>query len=403
MQYDDGYVAYLNGVEIASENAPPRPRGTRRPPRSRPATCRPRPTRTSTFRFLNSATTGHLTATGNVLAIQVLMSSPTDARPAGRAGVGPDDERRRGRPHFLHAHAGRRQRAGRRAARRHLQHGARVLLRPVPGDAHARRRGAPICYTTDNTLPPPPCPVPRRSISSISDGGANDLTATVTCSNHGFYTRRSGSRSRGPCRPQYDGVFTITVTGPNTFTYAMSSRAWQQTPRAAMTAAVIPVGTVSSETINSITYGGSGGLTATASACETRRSAASPTAAPIATVTMSSADGFGNGGLRQQITGIAAASGITDGVFYITVTGPTTFTYVTVSTPTSNASGTMTATAGYSIRPGAFRLPERRHGSTTASSRLPPSPPRRRSPTPCPPRRGSTPRAPAWRPARSPA
>ena len=28
--------------------------------------------------FLNSSTNGHLTATGNVLAIQTLMSSPTD-------------------------------------------------------------------------------------------------------------------------------------------------------------------------------------------------------------------------------------------------------------------------------------------------------------------------------------
>ena len=79
MQYDSGYVAYLNGVEIASRNAPASPTWN-----SAALEYRNSPVQATTYEdvdissFLNSATAGHLTATGNVLAIQTLMATPTD-------------------------------------------------------------------------------------------------------------------------------------------------------------------------------------------------------------------------------------------------------------------------------------------------------------------------------------
>ena len=78
MQYADGYVAYFNGVQIASENAPSSPAWNSLADGQQTSNVQ-----ATTYEdvdvssFLNSATTGHLTATGNVLAIQVLMSSAT--------------------------------------------------------------------------------------------------------------------------------------------------------------------------------------------------------------------------------------------------------------------------------------------------------------------------------------
>jgi hypothetical protein len=76
MKYDDGYVAYLNGVEVARRNVP-----TSVTWNSHAVAERTSDTQTTTFEnidvsaFLNAATTGHLLATGNVLAIQVMKSS----------------------------------------------------------------------------------------------------------------------------------------------------------------------------------------------------------------------------------------------------------------------------------------------------------------------------------------
>ena len=79
MQYDDGFVAYLNGVEVARRNAP-----TTVTWNSQAVEERTSDVQATTFEnfdvssFLNSGTTGHLTATGNVLAIQVMNSSLSD-------------------------------------------------------------------------------------------------------------------------------------------------------------------------------------------------------------------------------------------------------------------------------------------------------------------------------------
>ena len=155
MQYDDGYVAYLNGVEIASGNAPASP--TWNSLANEEQTSDVQATtyeNVNVSRFLNSATTGHLTATGNVLAIQVLMSSNTD----GDMLVVPElaqMTRRGGRLHLLHAHAGRPQCGERRPGQRRLQPDGRSLLLSPPGDAHAQRQvsGAQVYYTTNGGEP----------------------------------------------------------------------------------------------------------------------------------------------------------------------------------------------------------------------------------------------------------
>ena len=66
----------------------------------------------------------------------------------------------------------------------------------------------------------------------------------------------------GATPAQYDGVFNIIVTGANTFTYTMASCP-ASNAAGTMTAVLIPVSTVNSRTISAITYGGTGGLTAT--------------------------------------------------------------------------------------------------------------------------------------------
>jgi hypothetical protein len=79
LKYDDGFVAYLNGVEIARRNAP-----TSVTWNSQAVAERTSNTQCTTFEnfdvsaFLNAATTGHLMTTGNVLAIQVMKSSLSD-------------------------------------------------------------------------------------------------------------------------------------------------------------------------------------------------------------------------------------------------------------------------------------------------------------------------------------
>ncbi len=77
VQYDDGYVAYLNGVKIASANAPAAPTWNSLANEEQSSDVQ-----ATTYEdvdvsaFLNSNTLGHLTTTGtNVLAVQVLLSS----------------------------------------------------------------------------------------------------------------------------------------------------------------------------------------------------------------------------------------------------------------------------------------------------------------------------------------
>ena len=75
MQYDDGYVAYLNGVQIASENAPASPTWNSAGPAEQTSDVQATTYENSTFPVSSiRPPSGHLTASGNVLAIQVLMA-----------------------------------------------------------------------------------------------------------------------------------------------------------------------------------------------------------------------------------------------------------------------------------------------------------------------------------------
>ena len=74
MAYDDGYVAYLNGVEVARRNAPASVTWN-----SNATAARGSDVQATTFETVDlTSRLNLLTATGNVLAIQIMNVSPTD-------------------------------------------------------------------------------------------------------------------------------------------------------------------------------------------------------------------------------------------------------------------------------------------------------------------------------------
>jgi len=85
MAYDDGYVAYLNGVEVARRNAP-----TTVTWNSRATEERPSDVQATTFEIIDlTSCLGLLTAQNNVLAIQVLNMSTSDRAVGGITRDGP--------------------------------------------------------------------------------------------------------------------------------------------------------------------------------------------------------------------------------------------------------------------------------------------------------------------------
>ena len=121
-----------------------------------------------------------------------------------------------------------------------------------------------MLYTTDGRTPVLPA---FGSSESISGGITySGTTATVTTSSaHGYF---SGEQVKiaGAAQAQYDGIFTISVLSPTTFTYGLPSSPGSNAT-GTMTAVLTPAGTVNSRPIvgSITTFGGSGGLTATAS------------------------------------------------------------------------------------------------------------------------------------------
>ena len=312
MQYDDGYVAYLNGVEVASENAPTSPAwnswATEEQTSDVQATTYEN---VDLSRFLNSATNGHLTATGNVLAIQVLLSSATDGDMLVVPELAQMTERRRRRPHFHHAHAGAANVLSGVQSDVTFSMPDGLYYAPIQTTLAPDVPGTLVRYTTDDSIPTAAVAGVAESISSITYGGTNNLTATVTCANHGFYTGDQVEIA-GAAQAQYDGVFTITVLGANTFTYTMSSSPGANAT-GTMTAALIPAGTDNSQAITSLT---SSGATATATYSGNTFLA----------------------GQQIQITGATPAQ--YDGVFTVaSVPSSTTFTYTMSAAPGVAASG----------------------------------------------------------------
>ena len=231
MQYDDGYVAYLNGVEIASENAPASPTWNSLANEEQTSDVQ-----ATTYEnvdvssFLNSATTGHLTATGNVLAIQVLMSSNTD----GDMLVVPE-----------------------LAQMTSVVGGDFIYSTPTPGAPNVASNvqasvafsqtdglydspfqvtltpnvtvsGTQIYYTTNGAAPGI-----QQAVSGITYSGT---TATVTTAAAVGFASGDTVEIAGATPAVYDGAFVVTVTGTNTFTYSLPSTPSANASGAAMTA-----------------------------------------------------------------------------------------------------------------------------------------------------------------------
>ncbi len=222
MQYADGYVAYLNGVEIASSNAPASPTWN-----SQALAQQTSSVQATTYEnvdvssFLNPATTGCLTATGNVLAIQVLMASKTATQmlvvpelAQMTSVVGGDfiySTPTPGAPNTLAD-----VQAGITFSATHGLYYAPVQVTLTPNVA-----GTPIYYTTDNSTPG------SYAVSSITYSGT---TATVTTQQPIGFCTGDEVQIANAIPAVYDGTFAITVpevttTGidGNTFTYTLPS------------------------------------------------------------------------------------------------------------------------------------------------------------------------------------
>ncbi|MGA2068975.1 MAG: lamin tail domain-containing protein, partial [Thermoguttaceae bacterium] len=226
MQYDDGYVAYLNGVEIASENVPGSP--TWNSPANEEQTSDVQATTyedVDVSKFLNSSTTGHLTATGNVLAIQVLLSaadlsSPTDGDMLVVPELGQITSVIGGDHVFSTPTPGAANALGdtQPDIAFSTTHGMfyapfQVTLTPdIPSDS--------IYYTTDNTAP-------VEAIAGITHSGT---TATVTTVDPVDFDTGDYVQIANASPAVYDGDFPITVSttytsagGISTFTYTLPS------------------------------------------------------------------------------------------------------------------------------------------------------------------------------------
>ena len=235
MKYADGYVAWLNGVEIASENAPNSPTwnslaNAEQISGVQATTCED----VDLTSFLNSSTTGHLTATGNVLAIQVLMASFS----AQQMFVSPELAQMTsvvsggdficstpspGAPNTL---------ADVQACIAFSQtdglYSASFPLTLTPDVA-----GTPIYYTTNNAAPGVQQAVGGITGYPLTGGGT---TATVTTTAPFGFASGDTVQIAGATPAVYDGAFAITVTGTNTFTYTLPSTSTANASGASITA-----------------------------------------------------------------------------------------------------------------------------------------------------------------------
>jgi hypothetical protein len=155
-----------------------------------------------------------------------------------------------------------------------------------------------------------------RSVTSITRAGA---TATATQTAHG-YTTGVIVRVAGATQSQYNGEFSITVTGANTYTYTVTGTPATPATGTILATAIWSKDTVSKLSVTSITRAGA-----------------------VATVTTTTAHGWVTGE-TATIAGAAQAEYNVSAV--ITVTGASSFTYAVAGAPATPATGTITATNG---------------------------------------------------------
>jgi hypothetical protein len=181
-----------------------------------------------------------------------------------------------------------------------------------------------------------------RSVTEITRSGQ---TATATTSSpHGYATGQLVTIS-GAVETEYNGEFTITVTGASTFTYTVTG-----SPDTPATGTITCKNTdpfldvvlyiTTQPTPGTIAVGkdpagvGDGVTRSVSGITRTGSTATATTAAP---------HGYSTGNTVR----IAGADQTEyNGPFTITVTGTTTFTYTVGGTPTTPATGTMTAGKG---------------------------------------------------------
>jgi subtilisin-like proprotein convertase family protein len=157
-------------------------------------------------------------------------------------------------------------------------------------------------------------------VQSISVSGS---TATVTTAAPHGYTTGTRLTISGATDPAYNGLFTITVTGPSSFTYQLAA-----------TPAGPASGTITASPLHDLQLVGPQVVSITRS---------DPNNPNTATITMPGPHGYKVGDL-VQISG--ADQGAYDGLFTVTGVGsgpnPTTFTITVSGNPASPATGTVT-------------------------------------------------------------
>jgi subtilisin-like proprotein convertase family protein len=157
--------------------------------------------------------------------------------------------------------------------------------------------------------------VPVQSLTS------SGTTATVTTSAPHGYTNGQVILISGATPASYNGAYSITVTGPNTFTYRLASVASSATatgPITMLNATSVGVSSIFGSTANGVT-------TATVTLNAPLSVSSITLSGTTATVTTTGLPNGLNTGKLVTIAGATQAG--YDGTFAITVTGPNTFTY----------------------------------------------------------------------------
>ncbi|MGA2033199.1 MAG: lamin tail domain-containing protein, partial [Thermoguttaceae bacterium] len=327
MEYDDGFVAYLNGTQVLSVNAPASPAW------NSTATAVHGSGDATRYESFNLSSDQSLLVGGtNVLAIQGLNYSSSDSDFLVLPQLQYGSININNIEYFTTPTPGATNVPGNLGIVPNIDFGVSdgFYTAPFYTSLTDSSSAATIAYTLDGRTPVIPTIGTAETISGITASGTNNLTATVTtASAHGYYTGEQVEIA-GVTPTQFDGVFNISVLSPTTFTYTMLSTP-SGSALGAMTAALIPVSTVNSRTITSITYGGTGLSNTTA------------------TVTCTG-HGYSNGELIQ-ISG--ASPWQYNGIFTITTLNPSTglavdantFYYTMSSAPSTSASGTLLAAA----------------------------------------------------------
>ncbi|MGA2498880.1 MAG: lamin tail domain-containing protein, partial [Tepidisphaeraceae bacterium] len=303
MAYDDGYVVYLNGVQVASKNAP-----TTVAWNSQALAERTSEVQSSTFEnfditaYLNPATPGHLQTTGNVLAIQLLNASATD----GDMLLLPEISQivsTQSAKHFFSTAT---------PAAANSQEFWEKLPDPLFSADHAMyTQSFPLTLST--------------ATQSVTKLTRKSSTATATVPNHGFVAG-DVVRISGATPAQYDGDFTITNVTQNTFDYTVSG------------SPVTPAtGKITAQRLDKLYY------TVDSSDPWTDpivRTASAVTRSGSTATFTSNNHGFSNGNM-VLISG--AVQPEYNGLFSISGVTANTFTYTVPGAPATTATGTIVA------------------------------------------------------------